>query len=316
MLDPAISASETISAPESFSRVVYPSLTEARSGSATIAPALDPGHAVTRGTGLGTVAGLGAAAGLGAGPHGAAARSASLLSPHADPDAAARAARAEARGHAAGYAAGLRAAEADLAARRVATDAEHLESVTRLERSLAASFAALDAAAEALRQRVAPVLAESEEALVQTALDLASAVVGYEVAASEPDVRVETSTADERLGAAEHAAADEHLAAAERLGAAEHAAAPHPAGPREGRTARAAVARALDGLDRSLVVGVRLHPADLAALGDAVAASSVPLVADARLARGDAEVDLPAGLVDARLVTALGRARAALLGAS
>ena len=60
----------------------------------------------------------------------------------------------------------------------------------------------------------------------------------------------------------------------------------------------------------------RLHPADLAALGDAVAASSVPLVADARLARGDAEVDLPAGLVDARLVTALARARTALLGAS
>jgi flagellar assembly protein FliH len=61
---------------------------------------------------------------------------------------------------------------------------------------------------------------------------------------------------------------------------------------------------------------VRLHPADLAALGDAVAASSVPLVADSRLARGDAEVDLPAGLVDARLVTALARARTALLGGS
>ncbi|ROP75366.1 MULTISPECIES: hypothetical protein [unclassified Frigoribacterium] len=304
MLDPAISASETISAPESFSRVVYPSLTEVRSGSSTTAPALDPGHAVTRGAGLGTLAGLGASA------QGAAARSASLRSPHAEPDAAARAARAEARGHAAGYAAGLRAAEADLAARRVAMDAEHVESVTRLERSLAASFAALDSAADALRQRVAPVLAESEEALVQTALDLASAVVGYEVAASEPDVRAGSRPAAEHDGVAEHRAATEHLSVAE------HAAAPHPAGPREGRTARAAVARALDGLDRSLVVGVRLHPADLAALGDAVAASAVPLVADARLARGDAEVDLPAGLVDARLVTALARARTALLGAS
>ncbi|MBD8610993.1 hypothetical protein IFT77_10895 [Frigoribacterium sp. CFBP 13729] len=306
MLDPAISASETISAPESFSRVVYPSLTEVRSGSTTTAPALDPGHAVTRGTGLGTVAGLG-------GAHGAAARSTSLLSPHADPDAAARAARAEARGHAAGYAAGLRAAEADLAARRVAMDAEHLDSVTRLERSLAASFAALDAAAEALRQRVAPVLAESEEALVRTALDLASAVVGYEVAASEPAVGTGSRPAAERDGVAEHRSAGV-LAPDDAV--AEHAAAPHPAGPREGRTARAAVSRALDGLDRSLVVGVRLHPADLAALGDAVAASSVPLVADARLARGDAEVDLPASLVDARLVTALARARTALLGAS
>ena len=308
MLDPAISASETISAPESFSRVVYPSLTEVRSGSSTTTPALDPGHAVTRGAGLGTLAGLGASA------QGAAARSASLRSPHAEPDAAARAARAEARGHAAGYAAGLRAAEADLAARRVAMDAEHVESVTRLERSLAASFAALDSAADALRQRVAPVLAESEEALVQTALDLASAVVGYDVAASEPDDRAGSRPAAEHDGVAEHRAAAEHLSAGEL--APDDAAAPHPAGPREGRTARAAVARALDGLDRSLVVGVRLHPADLAALGDAVAASAVPLVADARLARGDAEVDLPAGLVDARLVTALARARTALLGAS
>jgi len=273
MLDPAISAPETISAPESFSRVVYPSLTEARSGSTTTAHALDSGHAGTFGTGG---AGLPSA----------------HLSPHADPDAAARAARAEARGHAAGYAAGLRAAEADLAARRVAMEAEHAEATTRLERSLAASFGALDAAAEALRQRVAPVLAESEEVLVQTALDLASAVVGYEVAASEPVVGTELAAGQTGPAAA------------------------HPAGPREGRTARAAVARALDGLDRTLVAGVRLHPADLAALGDAAAASSVPLVADVRLARGDAEVDLPDGLVDARLVTALDRARTALLGAS
>ena len=305
MLDPAISASETISAPESFSRVVYPSLTEVRSGSTTTAHALGSGHAGTHhaGTHGGGTPAL----------HGSAARGAALVSPHADPDAAARAARAEARGHAAGYAAGLRAAEADLAARRIAMEAEHVESVTRLERSLAASFAALDAGAEALRQRVAPVLAESEEALVQTALDLASAVVGYEVAASEPDVRAESRPAAEHDGVAERPSAGE-LAPDDAL--AEHAAAPHPAGPREGRTARAAVSRALDGLDRSLVVGVRLHPADLAALGDAVAASSVPLVADARLSRGDAEVDLPAGLVDARLVTALARARAALLGAS
>jgi len=265
MLDPVISA------PESFSRVVYPSLTEARSGSATTAHALDVGHVGPRGPGA--------------------------FSPHTDPDASARAARAEARGHAAGYAAGLRAAEADLAVRRVAMEAEHAEAATRLERSLAASFAALDAAAEALRQRVVPVLAESEEALVETALDLASAVVGYEIAASEPAPVDATS-------------------AVPSADAAAHADAAHPAGPREGRTARAAVARALDGLDRSLVVGVRLHPADLAALGDAPAVSSVPLVADARLARGDAEVDLPSGLVDARLVTALSRARAALLGAS
>jgi len=273
-----------ISAPESFSRVVYPSLTEVRSGSATTAHALEVGHAAT------------SAAGLHAGTRGA-----GHLAPHADPDAAVRAARAEARGHAAGYAAGLRAAEADLVARRAAMEAEHLEQATRLERSLAASFAALDAAADALRRQVVPVLAESEEALVASALELASAIVGYEVAASEPPVAPEAETATDT-----DADADAGVVPA----------AQHPAGPREGRTARAAVARALDGVDRALVVGVRLHPADLAALGDAAAASSVPLVADARLGRGDAEADLPAGLVDARLATALDRARTALLGAS
>ncbi|NIJ05341.1 hypothetical protein [Frigoribacterium faeni] len=277
-----------ISAPESFSRVVYPSLTEVRSGSATTAHALEVGHAAT------------SAAGLHAGTRGA-----GHLAPHADPDAAVRAARAEARGHAAGYAAGLRAAEADLVARRAAMEAEHLEQATRLERSLAASFAALDAAADALRRQVVPVLAESEEALVASALELASAIVGYEVAASEPPAAPEAGTAPDTAPHAEAGTDIDTLPAAQ-----------HPAGPREGRTARAAVARALDGVDRALVVGVRLHPADLAALGDAAAASSVPLVADARLGRGDAEADLPTGLVDARLATALDRARTALLGAS
>lgn len=63
---------------------------------------------------------------------------------------------------------------------------------------------------------------------------------------------------------------------------------------------------------------LRLHPLDLALLDESTRASSAPgvvFVADPSLGRGDAEADLPAGLIDARLGTALARARQALLGA-
>lgn len=192
----------------------------------------------------------------------------------ADPDVERRT-RAEASGHAAGYAAGLRAADRELTARRAVLEAEHADALARLQEATTASLAALAAAGRALEERVVPVLHEAEEALVATALDLASAVVGYEVAASERS---------------------------------------RDGDPRGGRTARAALARALDGLDPSVVVRVRLHPADAALVADAARSAGVEVVADPSLRPGDAEADLPTGLVDARLSTALGRARTALLG--
>jgi len=214
------------SAPDAFSRLVYPSLTGARA------------------------------------------------TDQADPDVERRT-RAEASGHAAGYAAGLRAADRELTARRAVLEAEHADALARLQQATAASLTALAAAGRALEERVVPVLHEAEEALVATALDLASAVVGYEVAASERS---------------------------------------RDGDPREGRTARAALARALDGLDPSVVVRVRLHPADASLVADAARSAGVEVVADPSLRPGDAEADLPTGLVDARLSTALGRARTALLG--
>ncbi|MBP1240022.1 flagellar assembly protein FliH [Frigoribacterium sp. PvP120] len=214
------------SAPDAFSRLVYPSLTGARA------------------------------------------------TDQADPDVERRT-RAEASGHAAGYAAGLRAADRELTARRAVLEAEHADALARLQQATAASLTALAAAGRALEERVVPVLHEAEEALVATALDLASAVVGYEVAASERS---------------------------------------RDGDPRVGRTARAALARALDGLDPSVVVRVRLHPADASLVADAARSAGVEVVADPSLRPGDAEADLPTGLVDARLSTALGRARTALLG--
>lgn len=60
---------------------------------------------------------------------------------------------------------------------------------------------------------------------------------------------------------------------------------------------------------------VRLNPHDLAALDAAtVAGAGVTLVADASLSRGDAVSEFPDGYLDARIGSALQRARAALAG--
>jgi flagellar assembly protein FliH len=194
-------------------------------------------------------------------------------------------ARAEARGHAAGYAAGLRAAELELAARRAVLEAEQSDLLHRLQAANISAVEALAASARALDARVAPVLDDAEEALVATAFELAEAVLGYELRASE-------SVDDGSHGA-------------------------DATDPRAGRTARAAVARALAVTDPGDVVTVRLHPADLAQLDAATrdsVAAEVSFVADASLARGDAEAERRIGQVDARLGTALDRARTALLG--
>ncbi|KQS17302.1 hypothetical protein [Frigoribacterium sp. Leaf186] len=213
-------------------------------------------------------------------------------------------ARAEARGHAAGYAAGLRAAELELAARRAVLEAEHSDLLHRLQAATVSAVGALAASARALDARVAPVLDDAEEALVATAFELAEAVLGYELRASESVDAVSPGADATARGAG---ATDPSTRTAD----------PAPADPRAGRTARAAVARALAVTDPGDVVTVRLHPADLAQLDAATldsVAADVAFVADASLARGDAEAELRVGQVDARLGTALDRARTALLG--
>jgi len=205
-------------------------------------------------------------------------------------------ARAEARGHAAGYAAGLRAAELELAARRAVLEAEHSDLLHRLQAATVSAVEALASSARALDARVAPVLDDAEEALVATAFELAEAVLGYELRASE-------SVHDGPHGADATATPDATVTP--------------DLDPRAGRTARAAVARALAVTDPGDVVTVRLHPADLAQLDAATrdsVAADLAFVADASLARGDAEAERRVGQVDARLGTALDRARTALLG--
>lgn len=80
-------------------------------------------------------------------------------------------------------------------------------------------------------------------------------------------------------------------------------------------SARAAIARALTVAANDEVLVVRMHPDDIAILGDAPASiASARLVGDQELERGDALVETPVGTIDARLQTAVDRARAILLG--
>ncbi|NKX53612.1 FliH/SctL family protein [Arthrobacter mobilis] len=82
-----------------------------------------------------------------------------------------------------------------------------------------------------------------------------------------------------------------------------------------GRGARAAVARVLQQVDAASVQKVRMHPADLTVLDpDVRGRAGVEFVPDSSLARGDAVAEFADGYLDAKIGTALARAKAALLG--
>lgn len=185
-----------------------------------------------------------------------------------------RAASADVRGHAAGYAAGLRVAQTETEALRARLEAEHAVRTAELDAAVAGRLAALDAAVTALHGRVAPVLAVAEASVTVAALDLADAVVGYAIRASRPE-----GDGDGPTG-------------------------------RRAASAEETVRRALAEVDQTIAVAVRLAPAD--ALAIAGLDLPVPVRSDPTLSAGDAVVDLPDGLLDARIDTALDRARAAL----
>ncbi|WP_210507502.1 FliH/SctL family protein [Naasia sp. SYSU D00057] len=70
------------------------------------------------------------------------------------------------------------------------------------------------------------------------------------------------------------------------------------------------VRRVLDGATEQLPVRVRLAPADAELAGTEL--EGIAVLADAALHRGDAVVELPDGILDARIAAALDRARAVL----
>lgn len=187
------------------------------------------------------------------------------------------AAAADVRGHAAGYAAGLRAAQAETDVLRARLEAEHTARLAALQADTVRRIQVLDAATNALLSQVVPVLQDAEESLVQASLDLAEAVVGHTVRTSRSDAVAEDG---------------------------------REARPTPG--AEATVRRAIASVDVAVALAVRVSPADAARVADLDLA--VPVLADPSLRDGDAVVDLPDGLLDARLGAALDRARRALGG--
>lgn len=172
------------------------------------------------------------------------------------------------QGHAAGYAAGIRAAAAEQLRLQEQLQAEHRAMLDAGRLAVAHAVRALEAAAAESRQRRGAVLEEAHDVLAAGAVELAEAILGYEL----------------NDGA---------------------------------NTARAALARALaTASDGQTVTTVRLHPEDLAALAavDVESVAGVELKADPALDRGDAIAEYPQGWLDARLGTAVDRAKEALLG--
>ncbi|MCS5522070.1 hypothetical protein NY551_04895 [Curtobacterium flaccumfaciens pv. oortii] len=201
----------------------------------------------------------------------------------ADPAGRERASSADVRGHAAGYTAGLRAAQAETDALRARLEAEHAARVTALQADTARRIAVLDAATNAMLSTVAPVLADAEASVASAAVDLAEAIVGNVVRASRPAHDATVVDGSDGQGSRE---------------------------ARIASGAEATVRRALASVDRTVPVAVRLSPADTARV--AGLDLPVPVVADGALRDGDAVVDLPDGMLDARIATALDRARTAL----
>ncbi|QNE15621.1 hypothetical protein [Pseudarthrobacter sp. NBSH8] len=185
------------------------------------------------------------------------------------------------QGHAAGYAAGLRAAAKEQARLAAQLHAGH-EAATAAGREAANhKLVLLTAAAAAFQQRFTMVLQDAETVLAASALELAEAVLGYELDDGERTARA----ALQRALSGSAAATGENVGGRVRGGTPE-------------------------------VAAVRLNPADIVVLAASgiTQGIGVELVPDSSLARGDAMAQYPEGWLDARLGTALARARTALLG--
>ncbi len=215
-----------------------------------------------------------------------------------------RAASADVRGHAAGYAAGLRAAQAETDALRARLEAEHAARLASMHADTARRIAVLDAATNAMLSQVTPVLDAAEQSVAAAAVDLAEAVVGYAIRASRQSDAASAGPADAHsLGPL--------APVPDRCGACGATGRPSAWGEARGASgAEATVMRALASLDRTVAVAIRLSVDDAARVADLDL--PVPVVADPTLFDGDAVVDLPDGLLDARITTALDRARTAL----
>jgi flagellar assembly protein FliH len=197
------------------------------------------------------------------------------------------------QGHAAGYAAGLRAAAAEQERKARDRQAEYDVALASARESSDRAVALLAAAGAAFQQRFELVLQDAEAVLAAGTIDLAEAVLGYELHDGERTAR---------------AALRRALSAGRRT----EESAGNPDGNGNGLDVQPGQRTGPD------VAAVRLNPADLQVLEatgavTAARAAGVELVPDPALARGDAMARYPDGWLDARLGAALDRARAVLL---
>lgn len=194
------------------------------------------------------------------------------LSPEQSRDRSKAYAEAKAAGYASGWAEGRKAAAAaavlEAAAAKVAADDTVAEHVAQVKQAVMA----LAAAADRLDRRATPGLVELEEATVGTALAIAEAIVGRELAtATDPGMD--------------------------------------------------ALQRALGIVPAGGPVTVRLHPADLSTVVEALGGTTeiidgrtVTLLADASLQRGDATAECDTTMVEVRVAEAIDRVRDELFG--
>ncbi|GAB3136714.1 FliH/SctL family protein [Marisediminicola antarctica] len=94
-----------------------------------------------------------------------------------------------ARGHSAGYLAGLRAARTEADTREAVRVAEHAAAMREQQAHLDLALAALGAAAQDLRTRTAPVLADANVMLATAAVDIAEAILTRELDDGERSAR-------------------------------------------------------------------------------------------------------------------------------
>ena len=97
---------------------------------------------------------------------------------------------ARVQGHAAGYTAGMRAAANDIAARVARLDADHAARGCQAQAQIDRTVALLTAASRALDERTLPVLQAAEGTLLATALELAEAVIGYQLSDGQTAARL------------------------------------------------------------------------------------------------------------------------------
>ncbi len=105
------------------------------------------------------------------------------------------------RGHATGYAAGRKQAEQELAQLRATAMAEMAQHGDALHGELERAIAAVTRAAEEFRAREVAAIESVDAAIASAAVELAEAIVGYELSATDHSARAAVERAARAAGA-------------------------------------------------------------------------------------------------------------------